>query len=79
MKHMGQQWRKLPEAEKEKYKSRVESSLHEYSQKLKKWEEKMIRLGNLAFVRTHVLNARQAQAVASMRENTASAIKSAKK
>ncbi|XP_065344503.1 transcription factor A, mitochondrial-like [Cloeon dipterum] len=67
---LGEQWRKLDAATKDKYQKRSDELRVEYLASLKKWEDKMIRLGNLTLVRNDVLADNQAKAVASLKKKS---------
>ncbi|XP_059468635.1 uncharacterized protein LOC132192611 [Neocloeon triangulifer] len=67
---VGESWKKLSAAEKAKYETRGKQLRKDYVNNLEKWEDKMVRQGNLALVRTGVMHAKQAKAIAKSTKNT---------
>lgn len=51
MKHLGNEWKNLPEDKKEMYKQKSREKNEEYKKQLLEWEEKMIRTDNLDVIR----------------------------
>jgi hypothetical protein len=68
---MSESWKKLSASEKTRFEEQSLQLRNDYFDSLKKWEDKMIRLGNLALVRSSVLKEKQAKALANARETTA--------
>jgi hypothetical protein len=74
-KKMSESWKKLSASDKAKYEQQSLKLRDDYYDSLKKWEDKMIRLGNLALVRSSVLKDKQAKALANARVATAAGTK----
>lgn len=64
---MSENWKKLSVTDKTRCEAQSLKLRDDYFDSLKKWEDKMIRLGNLALVRSSVLKDKQAKALADAR------------
>ncbi|XP_050072305.1 transcription factor A, mitochondrial [Anopheles maculipalpis] len=51
MKNLGMQWRRLTDAEKERYNKEAEADMKRYQEKMKQWEDKMLAAENVDAVR----------------------------
>ncbi|XP_035910900.1 transcription factor A, mitochondrial [Anopheles stephensi] len=51
MKNLGMQWRRLPDAERDRYTKEAEADMKRYQEEMKKWEDKMLASENVEAVR----------------------------